>query len=92
MGREKKPVTFTCEFCGYEVTELSGPGQMPHYCQGCKVQAKAHMSKMRMRAMRERQKAAEASPVAPGATERRSPEEPDASLGAIEQHQWPGIE
>jgi hypothetical protein len=69
MKREKRPITFTCEFCGYEVTELYGPGQTPHYCAAHKAQAKAHMAKMRMRAMRERQKAATTAPVPPGATE-----------------------
>jgi hypothetical protein len=69
MTREKKPITFVCEFCGNEVTELAGPGQTPHYCAAHKAQAKTHMNKIRMRAMRERQRATRAARVAPGATD-----------------------
>ncbi len=40
MSREKKPIAFTCEYCGYEVTELAGPGQVPRYCAEHKAEAK----------------------------------------------------
>jgi hypothetical protein len=71
MGRQKSLITFECEYCG-EVTELHGPGQIPHFCEKHRREAKANMSKMRMRAMRERQKAAATSPSAPGSKVRRS--------------------
>ncbi len=69
MGRAEKPITFTCEYCGYVVTELYGPGQTPHYCAAHKAEAKAHMAKMRMRAMRECQKAATTLPAPLQSTE-----------------------
>jgi hypothetical protein len=69
MARDKKLITFWCEYEGHEVTELAGPGQTPHYCAEHMTQAKAHMSKMRMRALRKRQKATTTSPDAPGSTE-----------------------
>jgi len=67
MGtREKKPVTFTCEQCGELVTEPHGPGPTPRYCTACYVEAQRHMNKMRVKAHRERQKAATAARVPPG--------------------------
>lgn len=69
MARDKRPITFTCEYCGEVVTELAGPGQTPHYCAAHKTEAKAHMSKMRVRAMRARQKARTTSPEGSGSRE-----------------------
>jgi hypothetical protein len=54
MSREKRLITFWCELGGHEVTELAGSGQVPRCCAEHKAEAKAHMAKMRMRAMRER--------------------------------------
>ncbi len=70
--RETKAVTFTCEYCGYERTEEHGPGPLPRYCAACYKEAQAHLNKMRVRAMRERQKAAVASQDALGSIEGRS--------------------
>ncbi len=73
MGtRDKHPVTFTCEHCGWEKTELHGPGPLPRYCQACYNEAQRHLNKMRVQAHRERQKAAQAARVAPRSTEERS--------------------
>lgn len=60
--RETKPVTFTCEYCGYEKTEEHGPGPIPRYCRACYAEARRHLNKMRVRAHRARQ--ADADPLA----------------------------
>ncbi len=59
MGREKKLVTFWCEHGEHEVTEPAGPGNPPRYCAAHKAEATRHMAKMRQRAKRERQAAAD---------------------------------
>ncbi len=49
MGtREKKPVTFRCEFCSLEVTEAHAPGPMPRYCAACYVEAQRSLNRQRV--------------------------------------------
>jgi hypothetical protein len=69
--RQPRPITFRCEYCSTEVTELHIPGNPPRYCAGCKVEAKRTMAKMRVRAMRERQAAADPFGIARQAKRRR---------------------
>jgi len=49
-----RAVTYRCEWCSQERTELRYPGPSPRYCPGCKLQAQNSMAARRMRAMRER--------------------------------------
>ncbi len=52
--RPKRPVTFTCEYCGYEKTEPHGPGPVPRYCTACKAEAQRSLNRQRVKAHRER--------------------------------------
>ncbi len=55
MGtREKKPVTFRCEYCSQIVTEPHGPGQLPRYCAECYKAAQRSLNRQRVRAHRRR--------------------------------------
>lgn len=52
---EYRPITFTCEWCYKESTELHYPGAKPRYHQECKAEAQKEGAKVRMQRMRERQ-------------------------------------
>lgn len=55
MGtREKKPVSFRCEYCSEDVTEEHGPGQLPRYCAKCYPEAQRSLNRQRVKAHRER--------------------------------------
>ncbi len=50
----ERAVTYRCEWCSQERTELRYPGPSPRYCLECKQQAQNSMAARRMRQMRER--------------------------------------
>ena len=47
-----RPVTFRCEWCGEESTELRYPGPVPRYHAGCKHEAQNALAAGRVRRMR----------------------------------------
>ncbi len=61
MPRPTRPITFCCEYCGYERTEDRAPGPTPKYCQACKVGARRSIVRQRVEAYRQRQDQARGS-------------------------------
>lgn len=51
---KERPVTFTCEWCYQESTELRYPGPKPTYHEVCKAEAQRAASAARMKKMREK--------------------------------------
>jgi hypothetical protein len=49
-----RPVTFRCEWCSTESTEMRLPGPPPRYHTECKQEAQNSITKGRMKRMRER--------------------------------------
>jgi hypothetical protein len=54
VKRTQRPVTYRCEWCGQESTELRYPGPPPHYHAACKTPAQNSIARNRMQAWRER--------------------------------------
>ncbi len=52
---KERPVTFRCEWCSAEGTEMRLPGPAPRYHAECKQEAQNSIAKARMRRMRQRQ-------------------------------------
>ena len=52
---KERPITYTCEWCSAERTEMRYPGPKPRYCPECKTEAQNALAAGRMRRMRERQ-------------------------------------
>ncbi len=48
----ERPVSYTCERCGQERTEMRYPGPTPKYCPECKGDAQKALAAARMRRMR----------------------------------------
>ena len=56
--RSPREVTYICEWCSEERTELRPPGPQPRYCSTvCRHEAQNALAKGRMRRLRERQAA-----------------------------------
>lgn len=49
-----RPVTFTCQECGREVTEELYPGARPKYCMGCVREVSQRQNAERQRRYRAR--------------------------------------
>lgn len=60
-----RPVTYRCEWCGGEATELRMPGPTPRYHPTCKAAAQGAMAYGRVKRMRERQAEANLIPKRP---------------------------
>ena len=56
--RDERPVTYTCEWCGEEGTEMRPPGPKPRYHPQCYAEAHRGMNARRMREYRKRKEAA----------------------------------
>ncbi len=53
---KQRPITFRCEWCGEEHTQLRYPGPTPRYCsEACKREAQNALAAARMRRRRGRQ-------------------------------------
>jgi hypothetical protein len=50
---KERPVTFRCEWCSNEGTEMRLPGPAPRYHTECKQEAQNSLAKNRMKRMRE---------------------------------------
>jgi hypothetical protein len=49
----ERPITFRCEWCSLESTEMRLPGPPPRYHAECKQEAQNSIAKTRMKRMRE---------------------------------------
>jgi hypothetical protein len=64
---QQRPVTFRCEWCSIEYTQLRYPGPLPRYCSPkCKRQAQNSLAMQRMRQLRTRQQEQNPSRRPPG--------------------------
>jgi hypothetical protein len=68
---EPRPITFRCEWCGAESTEMRMPGPTPRYHTECKQPAQNSIAASRMRDMRQRK--ADQNPFAPKRPRGRPP-------------------
>jgi hypothetical protein len=50
----ERPVTFRCEWCSNQGTEMRLPGPAPRYHADCKQEAQNSIAQKRMKRMRER--------------------------------------
>ena len=62
---KERPVTYTCEWCNTERTDMRYPSPTPRYCPECKAEAQTALAAGRMRRMRERQAEANLAPRRP---------------------------
>ncbi len=56
MGtRQKKPLTFTCDYCNQQVTEVRARGRVPRYCLPCYPKAQHALNHLKVKPYQEPQ-------------------------------------